>query len=62
MKDFEQWWSEAEIFCGEGGMEAAEEAWNAAITEAAKVSHKACIDNGICPIVALAVSDAVQYT
>lgn len=44
MKDFEQWWREAEIFCGEGGMEAAEDAWNAAIDEAAQVAYKACID------------------
>lgn len=62
MKDFEQWWRDAEIFCGEGGMEAAEDAWNAAIDEAAQVAYKACIDCGISASVALAVSDAVRYT
>ena len=36
MKDFEQWWNEQEIFCGEGGMEAAEQAYDAAIEMTAK--------------------------
>ena len=30
MKDFKQWWNEADIFAGEGAMEAAEQAWDAA--------------------------------
>lgn len=30
MKDFKTWWAEAEIFCGDGGMEAAEQAYDAA--------------------------------
>ena len=36
MKDFEQWWSEQEIFCGEGGMEAAEQAFDSVIEMTAK--------------------------
>ncbi len=28
MQDFKDWWNAAEIFCGEGGMEAAEAAWD----------------------------------
>ena len=36
MKDFKQWWNEQDIFCGEGGMEAAEEAWYAAMDMTAK--------------------------
>jgi hypothetical protein len=28
MSDFKEWWNKAEIFCGEGGMEAAEAAWD----------------------------------
>lgn len=30
MKDFKNWWNEAEIFAGEGSMQAAEQAWDAA--------------------------------
>ncbi len=30
MKEFKEWWGEAEIFAGEGSMEAAEQAWDAA--------------------------------
>lgn len=26
--NFKQWWNEQEIMCGEGGMDAAESAWN----------------------------------
>lgn len=33
MKDFKQWWDEAEIFAGEGAMEAAEQAWDEACKE-----------------------------
>ena len=28
MIDFKEWWNKQEIFCGEGGMEAAEEAFD----------------------------------
>lgn len=28
MKSFSEWWNESEIFCGEGGMDAAEQAWD----------------------------------
>ncbi len=30
MTDFQTWWAEAEIFAGEGSMEAAEQAWDKA--------------------------------
>jgi hypothetical protein len=36
MKEFNQWWEEQEIFCGDGGMEAAEQAFDAAIEMTAK--------------------------
>lgn len=36
MKEFKQWWKEQGIFCGEGGMEAAELAFDAATEMTAK--------------------------
>jgi len=39
MRDFKQWWSEQEIFCGDGGMEAAEQAFNAAIEMNSKLAE-----------------------
>ena len=30
MKTFDEWWEEVEIFAGEGSMDAAEQAWDAA--------------------------------
>jgi len=62
MADFDTWWNKAEIFCGDGGMEAAEQAWDAALQEAAKIAYKQCIDGGMSAIVALAISDAILYT
>lgn len=40
MKDFKTWWGEQEIFAGEGAMEAAEQAWDAA----QELTAKACAD------------------
>ena len=37
---FDDWWAKQEIFCGEGGMEAASLAWDAAMGFTAK----RCID------------------
>lgn len=34
---FKEWWSEAEIFAGEGSMDAAEQAWDAAAKEATRI-------------------------
>ena len=34
--DFKDWWNKQHIFCGAGGMDAAEEAWNAAMGLTAK--------------------------
>ena len=36
MKDFKQWWNDQEIFCGEGGMEAAEQAYDYAMQMTAR--------------------------
>jgi|TARA_R110002050_G_scaffold106937_7_gene217132 hypothetical protein len=36
MKEFKQWWGEQDIFCGEGGMDAAEQAFDAAVELTAK--------------------------
>jgi hypothetical protein len=38
--DFKKWWNESEIFCGEGGMEAAEQAWDYKDDILAKVKDK----------------------
>jgi len=45
MKDFKQWWNEAEIFAGEGSMEAAEQAWNAAKALTTDHIHDVVIDD-----------------
>ena len=36
MKCFDDWWAEQEIFAGEGSMDAAEQAWDAAQVLTAK--------------------------
>ena len=36
MRTFKEWWRSADIFCGDGGMEAAEQAWEAATEATAK--------------------------
>ncbi len=40
MKDFKTWWAEADIFAGEGSMDAAEQAWD----EAQDLTAKRCKD------------------
>lgn len=44
MKEFKEWWDEQEIFCGEGGMEAAELAWNEANRLTVDYVHDVVLD------------------
>jgi len=44
MKDFNTWWSEQESFCGESGMDAAEQAWDAAQKVVVDHIHDVVID------------------
>lgn len=45
MKEFKEWWSEQEIFAGEGAMDAAEQAWDAAHRLTVDHVHDVVIDH-----------------
>jgi len=39
MGDFKTWWAKEEIFCGEGGMDAAQQAWEARDEEIGEITN-----------------------
>lgn len=43
LKDFKTWWAESEIFAGEGSMDAAEQAWDAA----EELTSKRCMEQAV---------------